>query len=422
MRNLKKILSLALALVMVMSLLTVAGAKDFNDAADIEHTEAVEVMSALGVISGMGNNTFDPKGNVTRAQMAKMITYICLGNVEPTAFLGTTTNLTDINGHWAEAYIKYCYSQGIIAGRGNGIFAPDANVTATEAARMLLVAIGYNADVQVYTGSQWSINVTRDAQISKLYDDVSVTSTEVLNRDKAAQMMYNALNAKTIVKSSQVDRVTGDITDIYTDNGPTLLSKSYDAQIWVGEFTGNHDFNGSGAVAGEIVVNGRIEGATDASGNLVGKRNANFPSDFDIKYIGEEVKVIFKDGTSGAKNRPDKQDTIYGVYVTGGTTVYNITRADLQEASSSDVAKGKIKFGGTVYDVDTGTNNAVPAGQVDVYLNYAGSATTYTAAQINNQNHGAPSTSGLRGQSVDGIKFVANDDGKIFAADRKSVV
>ena len=152
MRNLKKILSLALALVMVMSLLTVAGAREFNDAADIEHTEAVEVMSSLGVINGMGNNTFNPKGNVTRGEMAKMITYISLGNVEPTAFLGTTTNLTDINGHWAEAYIKYCYSQGIISGRGNGIFAPNANVTATEAARMLLVAIGYNADVQVYTG------------------------------------------------------------------------------------------------------------------------------------------------------------------------------------------------------------------------------------------------------------------------------
>ena len=69
MRNLKKILSLALALVMVMSLLTVAGAREFNDAADIEHTEAVEVMTALGVINGMGNNLFAPK-NTTSAQAA----------------------------------------------------------------------------------------------------------------------------------------------------------------------------------------------------------------------------------------------------------------------------------------------------------------------------------------------------------------
>ena len=428
MRNLKKILSLALALVMVMSLLTVAGAKDFNDADQIEHTEAVEVMSALGVISGMGNNTFDPKGNVTRAQMAKMITYICLGNVEPTAFLGTTTNLTDINGHWAEAYIKYCYSQGIIAGRGNGIFAPDANVTATEAARMLLVAIGYNADVQVYTGSQWSINVTRDAQISKLYDDVSVTSTEVLNRDKAAQMMYNALTTKTITKTSSVDRVTGDITDIYADNGPTLLSKSYDAQIWVGEFTGNHDFNGSGTLAGEIKVNGRIEGATDDKGNLVGKKEASFPSDFDIKYIGEEVKVIFKDGTTGSKNRPDKYDTIYGVYTTGGTTVYNITRADLQDAkddakpyNASTNPNPKIKFGDVKYEtVLTTDSNGNVTGEtgVTVYVNYTGSGTNYFASEINKSNdvNAISKTNGLRGQSVDTIKFVANDDGKIERA------
>ena len=73
MRNLKKILSLALALVMVMSLLTVAGAREFNDAADIEHTEAVEVMSSLGVINGKGNGILDPKGLATRAQVAQML-------------------------------------------------------------------------------------------------------------------------------------------------------------------------------------------------------------------------------------------------------------------------------------------------------------------------------------------------------------
>ena len=110
MRNLKKILALVLALVMSMSLVSIAGATDFSDDADIDYQEAVEVMTALEIIDGVGNNTFNPNGNVTRAQMAKMITIICLGNVDPSAFLGTTTDLTDINGHWAEAYIKYCYS------------------------------------------------------------------------------------------------------------------------------------------------------------------------------------------------------------------------------------------------------------------------------------------------------------------------
>ncbi len=399
MRNLKKILSLALALVMVMSLLTVAGAKDFNDADQIEHTEAVDVMSSLGIINGKGQNLFDPQGKVTRAEMAKMITYISLGNVEPTAFLGTTTNLTDINGHWGEAYIKYCYSQGIIAGRGNGIFAPDANVTATEAARMLLVAIGYNANVQVYTGPQWAINVVRDAQISKLYDHVSVVSEELLSRDKAAQMMYNALNAKTIQKISSVDRDTGAITDRYEPVGETLLAKSFDGQVWLGSFEGNWYTGAANALKGEITVKGDLEDAEDYEPTTP----AHFPADFNIKYIGEQVKVIFKDGTAGTKGQPDKNDTIYGVFVTGATNVVNDIRGNVKDEKTTNA---RININGTKYDLDT---------SVDVYTNYFEDPVTYSGSQLKgNSTTNSALTTALKAKTGDPIKVVVDaDNGKV---------
>ena len=125
----KKLLALVLALVMTMSLVTISNAA-FSDAKEIKHAEAVGVMNALGVINGLPDGSFAPAGNVTRAEMAKMITIIMLGDIDAAAFKGTATDLTDINGHWAEGYIKYCYSQGVIAGRGDGTFAPNANVTA----------------------------------------------------------------------------------------------------------------------------------------------------------------------------------------------------------------------------------------------------------------------------------------------------
>ena len=52
MRNLKKILALVLSLMMVLSVMVTASATDFADDADITNKEAVEVMSALGILSG----------------------------------------------------------------------------------------------------------------------------------------------------------------------------------------------------------------------------------------------------------------------------------------------------------------------------------------------------------------------------------
>ena len=231
MKNLKKVLSLVLALAMALSLMTAAFAKDasdYNDYDKVTNKEAVEVLTALEVIDGMGGG-FNPTGNVTRAQMAKMITIISLGNVDASAFLGTQTDLKDINGHWAEAYIKYCYSQGIISGRGNGVFDPNANVTSAEASKMLLTAIGYNAKVQGYTGEQWAINVTRDAQLSGFYEDVSVPANQALTRDQAAQMIYNAVDATLIQKTSSVDRTDGSIIDSYApyNDGRDLLKETF---------------------------------------------------------------------------------------------------------------------------------------------------------------------------------------------------
>ena len=75
----KKLLALVLALVMSMSLVTISNA-DFKDADKIDYTEAVDVMNAAGVLIGDENGNFNPKENLTRAQAAKIISYLLLGN------------------------------------------------------------------------------------------------------------------------------------------------------------------------------------------------------------------------------------------------------------------------------------------------------------------------------------------------------
>ena len=84
----KKFLSLVLALVMTMSLVTVsAGAKDFSDNSKIQYKEAVDVMSAVNVISGYAEGDFRPSTTLTRGAAAKIICNLILGPTTASALV-----------------------------------------------------------------------------------------------------------------------------------------------------------------------------------------------------------------------------------------------------------------------------------------------------------------------------------------------
>ena len=153
MNDFKRVLSLGLAGTMLAGMMTVgasAANKDFTDADEIINTEAVNVMSTLGVLKGKDTGAFDPKATVTRAEMAKIITVMLNGGNDPTLGSTSTVMFSDIQNHWAKSYIQYCANLGIIADQGDGTFAPDAPVTGAAAAKMLLVALGYDADIAGY--------------------------------------------------------------------------------------------------------------------------------------------------------------------------------------------------------------------------------------------------------------------------------
>ena len=159
MRNLKKVLALVLALVMSLSLVTIANAADFSDNADIDYSEAVDVMVAAGIIDGVGNNSFDPNGTLTREQAAKLITYMLLGeNSEKLGVEGTSFN--DVAAtRWSAPAIEYCASLGIIDGAGDGNFYPAGKLTGYAFAKMLLTALGYDSQIEKFVGAGWTIPV-----------------------------------------------------------------------------------------------------------------------------------------------------------------------------------------------------------------------------------------------------------------------
>ena len=218
MRNLKKVLALVLALVMSLSLVTIANASiDFTDADDVKYEEAVDVMSSIGVIEGFETGTFNPNGTLTREQAAKIITYMLLGSEAAEKLGPQNTGFTDVpSTRWSSPYIGYCVSLGIVNGNGDGTFSPAGQLTGFAFAKMLLVALGYGVNDE-YVGAGWTLAVARDGMQIGLYDEVSV-SNAVITRDEACQLAFDALNSSLVVWSELFNTYTA-----YSDLGSQKL-------------------------------------------------------------------------------------------------------------------------------------------------------------------------------------------------------
>ena len=216
MKNLKKVLSLVLALAMALSLMTVAFAKDASDFADyneVANNEAVDVMVAVGVFNGADGNNFDPNGELTREQAAKIVTYMLLGQEKADKLTATAAPYADVaKDRWSAGAIAYCTEQGILAG-SNGKFDPTGKLTGQAFAKMLLCALGYDAKVEGLTGSAWAINASALAVTTGLDENLGALSA-VMTREEAAQMAFNAEKATMVEYSGGVDVSTSDGTSV----------------------------------------------------------------------------------------------------------------------------------------------------------------------------------------------------------------
>ena len=212
----KKFLSLVLALVMTMSLVTVsAGAKDFTDSSKIQYTEAVDVMSAVKVIDGYTDGSFNPSATLTRGAAAKIICNLILGPTTASALVADAAPYKDVpTNHTFAGYIAYCQKTGIISGYADGTFKPANSLTGYAFMKMLLGALGYKADQEGYTGANWSIQVAKRALNIGLADDLvgDFNGVKAVNREEACLYAFNTLKA-TMVEYDKNSTVTvGNIT------------------------------------------------------------------------------------------------------------------------------------------------------------------------------------------------------------------
>ena len=225
----KKFLSLVLALVMTMSLVTVsAGAKDFTDSTKIQYAEAVDVMSAVKVIDGYADGSFNPSATLTRGAAAKIICNMILGPTTASALVADAAPYKDVPvNHTFAGYIAYCQKTGIISGYADGTFKPANTLTGYAFMKMLLGALGYDAANEGYNSPNWSIAVAKQAINAGLNKGLtgSFNGVKAVNREEACLYAFNTLKATMVEYDTQT---------IVINNGSVSTNKVAKAMKWVG--------------------------------------------------------------------------------------------------------------------------------------------------------------------------------------------
>ena len=210
----KKFLSLVLALVMTMSLVTVsAGAKDFTDDSSITYKEAVDVISALGVVDGYSGGDFRPDDVLTRGAAAKIICNLILGPTTASALSAGTAPFKDVPvTNTFAGYITYCSQQGIISGYADGTFRPTGTLSGNAFMKMLLGALGYDSSIEGYTGANWTVSVIKQAVGIGLDDgNDNFVGSKAVTRQEAALYAYNMLQATMVEYDQKNTIVVGDV-------------------------------------------------------------------------------------------------------------------------------------------------------------------------------------------------------------------
>jgi len=352
MNNLKRVLSLALTGAMLSGLMVMgAGAADFVDAEDIQHTEAVNTVTALGIINGKpvgdGKVEFDPDAPIRRDEMAKIVAYIMNGGKEP-VYSTSNYTFTDVPAtQWAQKYIYYCAANQIINGDGANHFMPDQNVTASQAAKMILTVLGYNSDVFGLTGLDWESNTNSVANrpendlYEKFYDDygASFNPSAPATRDMVALMVYNALDAQTMTITYQVN--AGNTNEGHTLTlGKPLLEVKFGAKKYEGVVTGNEYANVTATSAAKLADGKTAIALTAVDGNTsVGSYGNSGTVTVDITSGKDELGRAV---TFFAREVSNKTVIVGTLAVSDSNKVYVDTKATTEATflTDNDLTKG----------------------------------------------------------------------------------
>ncbi len=219
MKNLKKLISVIIAVIMLVSSFATVAAADY---ADVESTDsyykAIKVLSGLGIAKGDEAGNFNPTNDVKRSEM---VAFVCrMMGEDDIANAASTDAFTDVAAnHWAAGYIAWGVNNGIINGMGDGTFAPDAPVKYQDAVVMIMRALGYDRIAQRAENGGYPTGYLKVASQNGVLSGAGYDNAKAATREIIAQLIYNGLTAPLVAVSEYGVSVEDDKYTIYNGKG-----------------------------------------------------------------------------------------------------------------------------------------------------------------------------------------------------------
>ncbi len=170
--------------------------------------EAIEGLAGKGIIAGMGDGKYEPAGDFTRAQFAKiMVEALGYGQVE---YKGSFSDVK--SDDWFAPYVESAVANGLFKGRSEDVFDPDSKITRQELATVVgrgavIAGVVEEAKIAKFTMSKsdfadkdlvedWAAREVAWLEAQKVFTDIAKESfepTRLVNRAEAALVVYKAL-------------------------------------------------------------------------------------------------------------------------------------------------------------------------------------------------------------------------------------
>ncbi len=378
MRKITKLLTLALAALMIMGAMPVSAAFADVSVDDAALYDAVELLTTLGVAKGTSETEFSPEALVTRQQMAAFVYRLMKAGRSSEGGVNTTP-FTDLEDSTFFNMISWANTAGIIKGTSATTFNPKGNITLQDAYVMVVRALGYEKDGAL----AYPFGYVDQAEAIGLDEDIpsTVDYTDNLTRGQVAIILKNAfyadMNEKTVdYKWVRDDKEggSGEAAYVAFETAETIANKIFGVveETLVVKATAHYGYDRVDATASETQdIDTLIGTRYDEDGNMVGTENATFKMS-DLKLEGSSDDYFLAEITLFVKKAKEVKDDVV-IAAKSNLIKKTVTAADVvidrstktddkyyvdEDKNNEKVMTGLVTFGGVKAYLDA---NAAPS-------------------------------------------------------------